>query len=159
MKSPLAPWLLLLLITLWPGSPLRAKEPEPRHELGLSVHLVPEHLVGARMLGLLKPGFVVSAPGESRPPAQRPTAPSVTELVALFRQQPAGVQQNGLWLVLTNAKLYSRAEKDHVRELKEACRRERIPLFMCRDNELPKGWQRFSRHRWPGAGLVWHPAV
>lgn len=139
---------LLVLLVLSGGTavaPLRAKEAEPRHELGLSAHLVPEQLAVARMLGLVKPGFVVSAPGESRAPAQRPAVHSVPELVAAFRQQPAGVQQNGLWLVLTNSKLYSGVEKNHVRELKEACRQAKIPLFMCRDNELPKGWKRYSR--------------
>jgi len=137
MKTPL---LLLVLVGLWPCSSLRAYEPEPRRELGLSVHLLPQQLTELQHSQRLTPGFLMSAPGDARPAASRPTADSVPALIAFFRQQPAGVQKNGIWLVLTYSKAYSVMEKARVRELKGACRQQKIPLFMSRDNELPNGW-------------------
>ena len=140
-----SPLFALLLLALWPTLPLRAKEPEPRREQGLSAHLLPQQLTDLQRSRQVAPGFLMSVPGDVRPANARPSADSVPALIAFYRQQPAAVQQNGLWLVLTYSKAYSTAEKDRVRELKAACQREKIPLFMCRDNELPKGWKRFSR--------------
>ncbi|HEY0790374.1 MAG TPA: hypothetical protein VGD78_04850 [Chthoniobacterales bacterium] len=140
-KTPL---LLLVLVAFGPGSSLRAHEPEPRPELGLSVHLLPQQLTELQPSRQLTPGFLINPPSDPRPVPSRPSVDSVAALIAFFRQQPADVQKNGIWLVLTYSKAYSVMEKARVRELKAACRQQKIPLFICRDNELPKGWQRFS---------------
>ena len=148
MKNAVALGVMLFLETLLP---LRAKDAEPRREAGLFVHLIPRQLAEAQASPSLGAGFVVSVPGESRAAATRPAAGSVAELIRFLRGQPGSVQQNGIWLVLAYSKAYSPEEKARVVELKRVCRRERIPLFIARDQELPKGWQRFSR-RSPGAG-------
>jgi hypothetical protein len=72
----------------------------------------------------------------------KPTAQSAEALVAFLRRQPAVMQQNGIWLVVTNPDAYSTQEKGIVEELKQVCRKQKIPLFICRGAALPNGWQR-----------------
>ena len=134
--------IILLVLTL--GS-LWAKEAEPRRESGLFVHLVPRQLAELKKSQPPATGFVISLPGETRTVNGRPAANTADELVAFLRRQPSETQRNGIWLVLAYSKAYTPVEKAHVVELKEACQRERIPLFIARDQELPKGWKRFSR--------------
>ncbi len=137
--------LLASLLALGLMRPLQAKDGEPRREAGLFVHLVPRQLAGLQKAQPLASGFVISLPGGGQPAANRPAAGSADELVAFLRRQSAEVQRNGIWLVLAYSKAYTPVEKAHVVELKQACQRGRIPLFIARDQELPKGWQRFSR--------------
>jgi hypothetical protein len=70
---------------------------------------------------------------------------SAADLIAYFRKQDAGVQQNGVWIVITNPAAYSEQELALLEGVKSACRRERIPLFICRAAELPNGWTRFDQ--------------
>jgi hypothetical protein len=89
-------------------------------------------------------GFVISLPGDNRAPIDKPVSQSAKALVGALRQQPVAVQQNGIWLFVTNPAAYSAAEKSIVEDLKRLCKKEKIPLFICRGAELPNGWRRFS---------------
>jgi hypothetical protein len=49
---------------------------------------------------------------------------------------------NGIWIVTTHPDAYSEEEKGLLEEVKAICRKENIPLFLCRASQLPNGWIR-----------------
>jgi hypothetical protein len=67
---------------------------------------------------------------------------TAAEVVAYVRKQDQSVQQNGLWIVTTNPEAYSEDETSLLENVKSMCRREKIPLFICRASQLPNGWTR-----------------
>jgi hypothetical protein len=77
--------------------------------------------------------------------AHQPVFQSAADLLSYFRKQDAAVQENGIWIVVTHPDAYSETEKALVEDVKSMCRREKIPLFICRAMNLPNGWVRFDR--------------
>jgi hypothetical protein len=60
-------------------------------------------------------------------------------------KQDKSVQENGVWIVVTNPDAYSDSEKALLEDVKAACRRAKIPVFICRASELPSGWKRYDQ--------------
>src|SRR5207248_1123470 len=108
---------------------------------GLSVHLLPKQTVDEHLGQGLKAGFVVSAPADPRPLFKKPVAQTAKELLAIFHQQPKTVQQNGIWVIVPNDPLYTERDKRLVDELRRACQRDHIPLFVGSVLEIPQGWK------------------
>jgi hypothetical protein len=69
---------------------------------------------------------------------------SADEFLAFVRKQDKPVQDNGVWIVTTNPAAYSEMELTLLEDIKALCRKENIPLFICRGSELPNGWKRFD---------------
>jgi hypothetical protein len=90
-------------------------------------------------------GFTVDYSSRLKPESQNLTIQTVAGVLAYIRKQDAGVRKNGLWIVTTDPDAYSEAEKALLEDVKSACRRARIPLFICRASQLPNGWLRTDR--------------
>ena len=108
---------------------------------GISVHMLPKRVAD---LGGDPWGFRVSMVGTKRV-GSPPTIQSVAALLAFYREQEPSVQENGVWIVVTDPDAYSQAEKDLLESVKSACRKNRFPLFICRAIRLPDGWVRYDR--------------
>ncbi len=109
---------------------------------GVSLHMLPKRvaeLSGAQW------GLSVDSSAYLTTGTHRLTFQSAADLLVFFRQQSAAVQSNGIWVVTTNPDAYSGEEKALLEEVKSMCRRESIPLFICRASELPNGWARFDK--------------
>lgn len=111
---------------------------QPTRENGLSVHIVPKS--APQILGAKKGGFMISQPHTSTLPPLRPILDTPEQLVEYFLQQPREIQENGLWVVVTNPKAYSDEEIKNTEILKKLCREKNILLFFCRAMALPNGW-------------------
>ena len=62
-------------------------------------------------------------------------------LIEQIRHRPADIQENGLWLVITNPESYSPSDFNELEKLDELTKKYKIPYFVCRGSELPDGWQ------------------
>jgi len=109
---------------------------------GISVHMLPERVadIGGRPWG-----FTVDYSPRLKAEFQQPAIQTVEDLLSFIRKRDKGVQENGLWIVTTHPDAYSEEEKMLLEDVKSMCRRENIPLFICRASELPNGWKRFDR--------------
>ncbi len=45
---------------------------------------------------------------------------------------------------MTHPDAYSQTEVGSLELLKKLCKKDGIPLFICRGKDLPDGWQRYS---------------
>lgn len=108
---------------------------------GISVHQLPKRVAD---LGGWAWGFRVSMIGRERV-SSPPTIQTADALLAFYREQDPSVQENGIWIVVTDPDAYSQAEKDLLESVKLACRKNRVPLFICRAIRLPDGWMRYDR--------------
>ena len=106
---------------------------------GISVHFIPQrtNLAGGTLSGF----FIDSVPGMKRNVA-RPMMRTAAALLGYVRAQDQWVRGNGLWIVMKDRDQYSREELSILEEVKTMCHDENIPLFLCRDSELPNGWTR-----------------
>jgi hypothetical protein len=109
---------------------------------GVSVHMLPKRVAD---IGGMAWGFTVDYSPRLKAESQPVVIQTVADLLAYIRKQDVGVQVNGLWIVVTNPDAYSEEEKTLLENVKFMCRRERIPLFICRGSELPNGWKRFDQ--------------
>jgi len=109
---------------------------------GISVHMLPKRVAE---IGGIPWGFKIDSSPRLKAVSPRPVLQTVDELLSFIRKQNTGVQQNGLWIVITNPDAYSEAEESLLENVKSMCRKERIPLFICRASELPNGWMRFDQ--------------
>jgi hypothetical protein len=80
----------------------------------------------------------------SRPAKDRPTFQSVSDLIAYYKRLDAETQRNGVWIVTSHPSAYSAQENAMLEELNTHCKTHRIPLFIARGKDLPKGWERHS---------------
>ena len=110
---------------------------------GVSLHMLPKRV--ALIMG--KPwGLTVDPSPKLLSESQQPTIQTTAELLSYVRKQNTAVQENGVWIVTTNPDAYSDAEKALLEEVKSMCRREKIPLFVCRGSEIAaNGWVRFDK--------------
>ncbi|MGA3135121.1 MAG: hypothetical protein ABSC88_03915 [Terracidiphilus sp.] len=108
---------------------------------GISVHMLPKRVAD---IGGMAWGFTVDNSPRLKAESQRPVIQTVADLLSFIRKQDSAVQENGLWIVTTHPDAYSEAEKTLLENVKTMCRREGIPLFICRASELPNGWSRYN---------------
>jgi len=90
-------------------------------------------------------GFTVDYSPNLKTESASVTLQTVAQVLSFVRRQDASVQENGLWIVTTHPDAYSAGEKELLEGVKSMCRRERIPLFICRASQLPNGWSRFDQ--------------
>lgn len=109
---------------------------------GISVHMLPKRVAD---IGGKPWGFMVDYSPRLQTESQQPAIQTVEDLLSFIRKQDNDVQENGLWIVTTHPDAYSEEEKMLLEDVKSMCRRENIPLFICRASELPNGWKRFDR--------------
>jgi len=115
---------------------------EPARQGGVSAHMLPK---GVADLGNGKWGFVISFAPYLKPEAEQPVIQTASALVAFVEKQDKEVQDNGLWIVITNPASYSGNELALLEEVKKAFRQKHVPLFICRGAELPNGWKRYDK--------------
>ena len=89
-------------------------------------------------------GFFVDYSPKLKAEAAQAVIQTSEGLLAYVLKQDAAVQANGVWIVMTNPDAYSDEEMTLLDEVKSLCRREKIPLFICRASELPHGWKRYD---------------
>lgn len=89
-------------------------------------------------------GLIVAYTAHLQPEKKQPILQTVEGIRTFFRKQDRAVQQNGLWIVVTNPGAYSEQEKALLEAVKVMCRKEQIPLFIARAAQLPGGWQRYD---------------
>jgi hypothetical protein len=109
---------------------------------GVSVHMLPKRVAD---IGGKPWGFSVDYSQRLKPEPQRPVIQTVDEIRSYVRKQAPGVQGNGLWIVTTNPDAYSEDEKLLLEDVKSMCRREKIPLFICRASQSPNGCLRADK--------------
>jgi hypothetical protein len=109
---------------------------------GVSVHMLPKRVAD---LGGKPWGFTVDYSPKLISEDQQTVIQTVAQVLSYIRKQDAGVQENGLWIVITDPDAYSDEEKTLLEDVKSMCRREKIPLFICRASQLPNGWLRADR--------------
>jgi hypothetical protein len=133
--------IAIVLLALLVGAGLVAAKAQVRSQ-GISVHMLPKRVadIGGRPWG-----FTVDYSPNLKTESSPVTIQTVAEVLSFVRKQDAGVQENGLWIVTTSPDAYSADEKRLLEEVKSMCRREKIPLFICRASQLPDGWSRFDR--------------
>ncbi len=130
---------LVLLITLCAVS---VAEVVPERTKGISMHMFPKQVAD---LGGKKWGFSVTYARYLKPEPVQPVLQTAPEFLSYVQRQDSGVQENGVWIVITNPDAYSQSEKALLKDVKALCRRDGIPLFICRGSELPNGWKRYDR--------------
>ena len=106
---------------------------------GISIHLLPKRVAA---IGGTPWGLAVDASPRLNRAAARPIFQTAAGLISYVRAQDPDVQLNGIWIVTTHPDAYSEEEKGLLEEVKAICRKENIPLFLCRASQLPNGWIR-----------------
>ena len=104
---------------------------QPDRSRGLSMHLLPKRVAD---ISGQKWGLVLDA--------NRQVLQTGDEFLSLFRSQPSAVQDNGVWIVVTNPDAYGKQEQKLLLDVQDLCRREKILLFIARASDLPSGWKR-----------------
>src|SRR3989338_5388212 len=131
MKKILSSIVLMFLVVFsntWGGEPERAE--------GISVYLVPEHVVREAHVDYVQRFIVKDATGESVL-AWDETAEG---LMNQIKQQPAELRANGVWLVVTQPASYSTRDNQELENLGLLAETNHIPLFQSQASELPHGW-------------------
>ena len=113
----------------------------PDRTKGISLHMLPKRVAD---LGPYQWGLVVSHAGDWKPPQQPPVFQTTQDFLLFVRAQNQQVQENGVWIVVTDPDAYSDAEKTFLEDIKALCRKEKIPLFISRAIDLPNGWKRYD---------------
>jgi hypothetical protein len=114
----------------------------PDRAKGISLHMLPKRVAD---LGPMQWGLVVSHAGDWKPEKKPIVFQTTQQFLDFVRTQSEEVQANGAWIVVTNPAAYSDDEKQFLEEIKAVCRKEKIPLFICRGAELPNGWKRYDQ--------------
>ena len=131
-------FVFILCLTAFAQSALAA----PERAKGISVHMLPKRVAD---LGGQKWGLSVDYADYLKPERQQPVLQTSKEFLTFVRKQDAQVQENGVWIVVTNPDAYAESEKMLLEAVESVCRKERIPLFICRASELPNGWKRYDQ--------------
>jgi hypothetical protein len=106
------------------------------------MHMLPKRVAD---LGGQQWGFTVAYAKHLKMQADPPTLQSTKEFLSFVRQQDKAVQENGVWIVITDPDAYSAPEKTLLEDVKVLCQKELIPLFICRGVDLPNGWKRYDK--------------
>ena len=119
---------------------LNSKMPEPKNvlplrEKGLVVHFGPKAVVEGISGRFM---YSVGLNGEKK------SVDLPADLIEIFLQQNKTVQENGIWVVVTNPDAYSAEEKEMISALEGLCKQKNIVLFEARGMDLPGGWKRIN---------------
>lgn len=114
----------------------------PERSKGISIHMLPKRVAD---LGGQKWGLAVTYAKYLKFEGNAPTLQSTKEFLSFVRQQDKEVQENGVWIVITDPDAYSAPEKALLEDVKVLCQKEFIPLFVCRGVDLPNGWKRYDK--------------
>ena len=115
--------LLIAVSAAIAGTPTRSK--------GISMHFLPKRVadISGQKWGLV---FDVNHDAFQTP----------EEFLGFVRKQPQEVQDNGVWVVVTDPDAYGDQEKKFFLDVENLCRKEKIALFVARAADLPNGWKR-----------------
>jgi hypothetical protein len=133
---------LILLITCAALAQQQAAGIVPDRAKGISMHMLPKRVAD---VGSMQWGLVVSHSGDWRPQQKQIVFQTTQEFMDFVRAQTSEVQANGAWIVVTDPDAYSDAEKQFLEDIKSVCRKEKLPLFICRGKDLPNGWTRYDQ--------------
>ena len=114
---------------------LEPKNTLPLREKGLVVHFGPKEVVNGISGRFM---YSVGLNGEKK------SVDVPTDLIGVFLQQDITVQENGIWVVVTNPDAYSAEEKEMMNSLETLCKQKNIILFKARGMDLPGGWKRIN---------------
>lgn len=114
----------------------------PDRAKGISIHMLPKRVAD---LGGSKWGFEVDDRSYLKTESEQPVLQTPQEFLSFVRKQDTSVQENGVWIVVTNPDAYSSSEKSLLEDIKALCRKEKIPLFISRAMDLPNGWKRYDQ--------------
>ena len=114
----------------------------PERANGISMHMLPKRVadIGGTQWGLTVANDNLSTT-ESQPPALQTTE----QFLSFVRKQDVVIQENGVWIVVTDPDAYSSSEKTLLEDIKVLCQKEKIPLFIARAKDLPNGWTRYDQ--------------
>jgi hypothetical protein len=113
---------------------------EPARDKGISAYMLPKHVADVQGG---KWGFVMAYAPYLKSEKEQPVLQSAEELVEFVKKQDQDVQENGLWIVITNPAAYTDDEIALLENVKHAFPQNHLPLFVCRGSELPNGWKRY----------------
>jgi hypothetical protein len=113
---------------------------EPVRDMGISVYLNPEGVVKKANKENIQ-RFLVTDADRKSVVAWDSTA---TGLIEKIKNQPAGMQENGIWLVYSNPDAYTDLDRSEQNKLKDLAKENGIPFFEARASELPNGWRRIN---------------
>ncbi len=133
--------ILVILITAFLCLTHSAFSAEPERQKGLSAHWIPKRVAALDDTGKVHAGFLTSyvENGEIKRDYYCETPEA---LVDYFMSSPS-LWSNGIWVVMTHPDAYSPEEMKMKDELIALCRKNNIPLFICRGSELPNGWKKY----------------
>jgi hypothetical protein len=114
----------------------------PERSKGISMHMLPKRVAD---LGGGKWGFAVTYAKYLKIEADPPTLQTTKEFLSFVRTQDEAVQENGVWIVITDPEAYSAGEKALLEDVKVACKQKSVPLFICRGKDLPNRWKRYDK--------------
>jgi tetratricopeptide (TPR) repeat protein len=119
---------------------LNSRMPEPQYsvpsrEKGLVVHFGPKAVVEGISGRFM---YSVGVNGEKK------SVDLPADLIGVFLQQDKTVQENGIWVVVTNPDAYSAEEKEMINTLEDLCKQKNIIFFKARGMDLPGGWKRIN---------------
>jgi hypothetical protein len=138
IKKIIARCLVLITVLGMAGyDSASAESITPQRQKGVSAYLNPEHIVKQVNLKHIQRFIIKGSDGKSVV-AYDSTAEGLIEQI---RSQPPEIQNNGLWLVITNPVAYSPNDLKELEKLDELTKKAKIPYFVCRGSELPDGWQ------------------
>jgi hypothetical protein len=126
----------LLIATCWA---------QPNEELGTMVNMVPKQQASRSPSG--EHGFLATVLQQADENNLKPTfvAHSATEFIRLYRRLPVELQENGIWLSLSENDPYSAQEKTMLENLKTLCKKHRLWLFIRTGPGFDdQGWTRVS---------------
>ncbi len=118
---------------------LAAATAKPERANGISMHMLPKRVAD---IGGTQWGLTVAKDNLSTTESEPPVLQTTEQFLSFVRKQDALVQDNGVWIVVTDPDAYSSSEKTLLEDIKSLCQKEKIPLFICRAKDLPNGWKR-----------------
>jgi hypothetical protein len=133
--------ILAVFLVLFFTSISLANEILPERSKGISMHMLPMRV--ANLDTKLKWGFMVSHTEYLKPETGKQILQTTNEFLTYVRKQDEKVQENGVWIVITNPAAYSKEELTLLEDIKALCRKEKIALFVARGSQLPNGWVRY----------------
>jgi len=133
--------ILVVFLVLFFTTISLANEILPERSKGISMHMLPKRV--AALDTKMKWGFTVSHTAYLKPEAEKQTLQTTNEFLTYVRKQDEKVQENGVWIVITNPSAYSQEELTLLEDIKALCKREKITLFVARGSQLPNGWVRY----------------
>jgi Tfp pilus assembly protein PilF len=106
---------------------------EPQRDKGLSLYILPESVA---KLSHKQGGFQAYSENNKKEIIFQSSFDVLKHFTSLSQE----IQDNGIWVVITNPDAYSKPEKQLYESLKKMCLDKNIPLFASRASKLANGW-------------------